>query len=397
MDLRLRRTLIAAAAVLALGGTFLAFRPRSVLVETEQVTRGRFEAVVEEDGRTRVRERYVVSAPVAGRVLRLGLRPGDAVGQGDPVALILAAPSALLSPRARREAEERVGAAEAMLQQAGVLLERAAAQQVQAEADAARVRALHARGAAPLQQLERAELAERTAARDMLAAERRRHAAEHELDQARALLVATEALENGPERREVRAPIAGRVLRVMQESEAMVASGAPLLELGDPTDLEVVVDVLTTESVGIRPGAPVAIERWGGTASLQGRVRRVEPGAFTRVSALGVEEQRVWVVIDLVGPREGWAALGDGFRVDARITVEAIDNAALVPVSALFRRGGGWAVFVVQDGAARERRVEVTRRAARSAMVAEGVAPGETVILFPPSALRDGARVSRVR
>ena len=397
MDLRLRRTLIAAASVLALGGTFLAFRPRSVLVETEQVTRGRFEAVVEEDGRTRVRERYVVSAPVAGRVLRLGLRPGDAVGQGDPVALILAAPSALLSPRARREAEERVGAAEAMLQQAGVLLERAAAQQVQAEADAARVRALQARGAAPLQQLERAELAERTAARDMLAAERRRHAAEHELDQARALLVATEALENGPERREVRAPIAGRVLRVMQESEAMVASGAPLLELGDPTDLEVVVDVLTTESVGIRPGAPVAIERWGGTASLQGRVRRVEPGAFTRVSALGVEEQRVWVVLDPVGPREGWAALGDGFRVDARITVEAIDNAALVPVSALFRRGGGWAVFVVQDGAARERRVEVTRRAARSAMVAEGVAPGETVILFPPSALRDGARVSRAR
>jgi HlyD family secretion protein len=145
------------------------------------------------------------------------------------------------------------------------------------------------------------------------------------------------------------------------------------------------------------PGAPVAIERWGGPAPLQGRVRRVEPGAFTRVSALGVEEQRVWVVIDLVGPRETWAALGDGFRVDARITVEAIEDAVLVPVSALFRRGGGWAVFVVQDGAARERRVEVARRAARSAMVAEGVAPGETVILFPPSALRDGARVSRAR
>jgi HlyD family secretion protein len=344
-----------------------------------------------------VRNRYVVSAPVAGRVLRLSARPGDTVRRDDPVALILAAPSALLSPRARREAEERVGAAEAMLQQAGVLVERAAAHQVQAEADAARVRALHARGAAPLQQLERAELAERTAARDMLAAERRRHAVEHELDQARALLVATEAPENGPEQHEVRAPTAGRVLRVMQESEAVVASGAPLLELADPADLEVVADVLTTEAVGMAPGAPVAIERWGGPAPLQGRVRRVEPGAFTRVSALGVEEQRVWVVIDLVGPRETWAALGDGFRVDARITVEAIEDAVLVPVSALFRRGGGWAVFVVQDGAARERRVEVARRAARSAMVAEGVAPGETVILFPPSALRDGARVSRAR
>lgn len=395
MNRHVRRALVATAVLLAAGGAFLAFRPRPVPVETEMVTRGRFEAVVEEDGRTRVRDRYVVSAPVAGRVLRLGVRPGDTVGQGDPVALILAAPSALLSPRARREAEERVGAAEAMLQQAGVLVERAAAQQVQAEADAGRVRALHARGAAPLQQLERAELAERTAARDMLAAERRRHAAEHELDQARALLATADATENGPERHEVRAPIGGRVLRVLQESEAVVASGTPLLELGDPADLEVVVDVLTTEAVGIRPGAPVAIERWGGSAPLRGRVRLVEPGAFTRVSALGVEEQRVWVVIDLIGPPERRAALGDGFRVDARITVEAIDDAVLVPVSALFRRGAGWAVFVVKDGIARERRVEVARRAARSAMVSGGLTAGETVVLFPPGALRDGRRVSR--
>lgn len=397
MNRHARRALVATAALLAAGGAFLAFRPRPVLVETELVTRGRFEAVVEEDGRTRVRDRYVVSAPVAGRVLRLGVRPGDTVGQGDPVALILPAPSALLSPRARREAEERVGAAEAMLQQAGVLVERAAAQQVQAEADAVRVRALQARGAAPLQQLERAELAERTAARDMLAAEQRRHAAEHELDQARALLVATEAPGNGPEHQEVRAPVAGRVLRVMQESEAVVASGAPLLELGDPTDLEVVVDVLTTEAVGIRAGAPVAIERWGGPASLEGRVRRVEPGAFTRVSALGVEEQRVWVVVDLVSPRERWAALGDGFRVDARITVEAIDDAVLVPVSALFRRGAGWAAYVVQDGVARQRPVEVARRAARTAMVSSGLAAGETVVLFPPSILRNGVRVALTR
>jgi HlyD family secretion protein len=397
MGLRPRHALTAAAVLLALGGTFLAFRPWPALVETEQVTRGRFEAVVEEDGRTRVRERYVVSAPVAGRVLRLAVRPGDVVGRDDPVALILAAPSALLGPRARREAEERVGATEAMLQQAGILVERAAAQQAQADADAARMRALHARGAAPLQQLERAELAERTAARDMLAAERRRHAAEHELDQARALLAATEAPETGPERQEVRAPVAGQVLRVLQESEAVVTAGAPLLEIGDPADLEVVVDILTTEAVGIAPGAPVTIERWGGPAPLQGRVRLVEPGAFTRVSALGVEEQRVWVVIDLLGPREDWAALGDGFRVDARITVEAIEDAVRVPTSALFRRGGGWAVFVVQDGLARERRVAVTRRAARSAMVADGLAPGETAIVFPPSALRDGARVSTAR
>ena len=392
-----RWALVAVVVIAALVSAFLAFRPKPILVETEQVSRGRFEAVVEEDGRTRLRDRYVVSAPLTGRVLRLGVRAGDAVARGDLVAEILAAPSALLSPRARREIEERIGAAEAMLQQAGIMVERAAAQQVQTEADAARIRALHARGAAPLQQLERAELAERTAARDMLAAERRRHAAEHELDQARALLTANHASENGTERRAVRAPVSGRVLRVLQESEAIVASGTPLLELGDPAEIEVVVDVLTSEAVRITPGAQVMIERWGGPAPLQGLVRLVEPGAFTKVSALGVEEQRVWVVIDLTSPYERWAALGDGFRVDARITVEVVEDALLVPVSALFRRAPGWAVFVVQDGIARERQIEIARRSARSAIVSGGLGIGETVILFPPSRLRDGSRVSGIR
>lgn len=392
-----RQALVAAALLLVLIGAIFAFRSKPLLVDTEQTIRARFETFVEEDGRTRVRDRYSVSAPVGGRVLRLSVRAGDTVARGERLAEILAAPSALLSPRARREAEERIGAAEAMLQQASILVERAAAHQAQAEADLARMRALHARGAAPLQQLERTELAERIAARDMLAAERRRHAAEHELDQARALMITNHGLENGPERREVRAPVAGRVLRVLQESEAVVASGAPLLELGDPADLEVVVDVLTPEAVSIAPGSYAAIGRWGGTAPLQGRVRMVEPGAFTRVSALGVEEQRVWVVIDLVGPREAWSALGDGFRVDVRITIEAIDDALIVPVSALLRRGTGWAVFIVKDGIARERQVEVARRSARSAMVSSGLTAGEAVVLFPPSRLIDGSRVSLKR
>lgn len=392
-----RQALVAAALLLVLIGAIFAFRSKPLLVDTEQTIRARFETFVEEDGRTRVRDRYSVSAPVGGRVLRLSVRAGDTVARGERLAEILAAPSALLSPRARREAEERIGAAEAMLQQASILVERAAAHQAQAEADLARMRALHARGAAPLQQLERTELAERIAARDMLAAERRRHAAEHELDQARALMITNHGLENGPERREVRAPVAGRVLRVLQESEAVVASGAPLLELGDPADLEVVVDVLTPEAVSIAPGSYATIGRWGGTAPLQGRVRMVEPGAFTRVSALGVEEQRVWVVIDLVGPREAWSALGDGFRVDVRITIEAIDDALIVPVSALFRRGTGWAVFIVKDGIARERQVEVARRSARSAMVSSGLTAGEAVVLFPPSRLIDGSRVSLKR
>lgn len=391
-----RLALMTLATLLALGAAFLLFRSGPVVVEIEEISRGRFEAVVEEDGRTRVRERYIVSLPVTGRVLRLSARAGDQVAQGDLLAEIMAAPSALLGTRARREVEERVGAAEAMLQQAGVLLERAAAQQAQAEADVARARTLHARATIPLQQLEHAELAERIAARDMLAAERRRHAAEHELDQARALLSSTNVSESSPERHEVRAPVPGSILRVLQESEAVIAAGTPLLELGNPAALEVVVDVLTTEAVGILRGAPVIVDRWGGEAPLQGRVRLVEPGAFTRTSALGVEEQRVWVVIDLVEPQQRWAALGDGFRVDTRITVEVIEDVVLVPVHALFRRGTGWSVFIAQDGVARERPVEISRRSARNAIVANGLEVGESVILFPPSTLRDGSRIQRV-
>ena len=390
-----RRSAIALLLLGLLGGALvLALRPKPLAVELHEITRGRFEAVIEEDGRTRVRERFVVSAPVAGRVLRMGVRPGDMVRQDDSLAMILAAPSALLGPRARLEAEARIGAAEAMLQQAAILVERAAAQQRQAEADAARLRDLHARGAAPVQQLERAELAERTAARDMLAAERRRHAAEHELDQARALLQSVNGSEPARERLELRAPITGRVLRVLQESEAVVGVGAPLLEIADPNDIEIIVDVLTTEAVRINPGAMASLIGWGGDAPLQGQVRLVEPGAFTRISALGVEEQRVWVVIDITSPNRRATALGDGFRVDARIVVAAVEDALLVPVTALFRRGQGWAVFTSQDGIARERAVALEQRGVRHAVVASGLSPGDRVVLFPPSSLREGRRIA---
>lgn len=391
---RARRSALLLAGAAALAGVLaLALRPRPLTVETAPVARGTFVAEVEEDGRTRVRDRYIVSTPVAGRVLRIGVRAGDAVTRDEVVALIQAAPSSLLSARARREAEERVGAAEAMLETAVALVERAAAQRVQAEADAGRTRILHARGATPTQALERAELGVRTAQRDMIAAERRHHAAEHELAQARAVLERADVLGDGPERRPVRSPVEGRVLRVLQESEAVVASGAPLLELGDPTDLEAIVDVLTTEAVGIAPGAEATIEGWGGPP-LQGQVRRVEPGAFTRISALGVEEQRVWVVIDITSPREAWATLGDGFRVDARIVVARIEDAVLVPVGALFRRGEDWAVFVATpEGRAREQRITLDRRGPRQAVVRAGLEAGERVVLYPPSALRDGGRI----
>jgi HlyD family secretion protein len=389
---RIALLLLAAAALAA--ALVLLLRPAPIGVEVAEVTRGPFLAEVEEDGRTRVRDRYIVSTPVAGRVLRIAVRAGDAVVRDEEVASVLAAPAALLSARARREAEERLGAAEAMLETASALVERAAAQREQAATDAVRARALQAHGATPLQALERAELALRTAERDAVAANRRFHAAEHELAQARAVLERADILGDGPERRPIRAPLSGRVLRLLQESEAVVAAGTPLLELGDPSDLEVIVDVLTTEATGILPGAAVAIEGWGGPA-LEGRVRQVEPGAFTKISALGVEEQRVWVVIDLVAPRESWGGLGDGYRVDARIVVARIEDAVLVPVGALFRRGPHWTVFVLgSDGRARERQVIIGRRGPQLAELRQGLLPGERVVVYPPSMLRDGGRAA---
>jgi HlyD family secretion protein len=390
---RLKHALLLAALVALLGGAVAwAFRQKPVEVEVGSVSEGPFRATVEEDGRTRVRERYVVSVPLAGRVLRLGVKAGDAVEANGRVATLLPSLPQLLDPRTRRELEERVGAAEATIEEADVRRERAQAQALQAQADVQRVRTLQQRGVAAIQQLEREELSLRFAERDLRAAELRKHAAEHELNQARALLRRYNEPDAG-EGWEITAPVSGRILRVAQESETVVPAGSPLVEIGNPDDLEAIVDVLTTDAVAIRPGAAVEITHWGGPEDLRGRVRLVEPSAVTKVSALGVEEQRVWVVIDITSPREAWATLGDGYRIDARIVVDEVAKATLVPESALFRRGDGWAAFVVDREVARERPVSVVRRSGRIAAISDGLRPGERVVLFPPSTLSDGARV----
>jgi HlyD family secretion protein len=389
----LKRILVAVALVAVLGGAiYWAFRPKPVLVEIGIVTEDSFRALVEEDGRTRVRDRYVVSTPLAGRLLRLAVKAGDPVEANGRVATLLPSLPQLLDPRTRREFEERVGAAEATIQEVDARRERAQAQFLQAQADVQRVRTLQQKGVAAIQQLEREELSLRFAERDLQAAELRKHAAEHELDQARVMLRRYDQPELG-EGWEITAPVSGRILRVAQESDTAVPAGALLVEIGDPADLEVIVDVLTTDAVAISPGAPVEITRWGGPRHLQGRVRLVEPSAFTKVSALGVEEQRVWVVIDITSPREEWMTLGDGYRVDARITVDEIPKVTLVPASAIFRRGDGWAAFVVDDGVAQARTVMVAHRSGQVAALSGGLRPGERVVLYPPTALSDGASV----
>ena len=275
-------------------------------------------------------------------------------------------------------------------------VERARAALEKSRADMERARKLAAKGFVSASQLEQAELEAKISARELEAARYASHAAAHDVAVARAALLQVHggaAGKTSARRWEVRTPVAGQVLKVIQESEAAIAVGAPLLEIGQPADLEVVVDVLSSDAVQIRPGAPVRIERWGRTEPLDGRVRRVEPAAFTKISALGVEEQRVNVVIDLISPAGKWQSLGDGYRVDARIVVARLDNAVKVPVSALFREGEQWAVFTVVDGRAAKRVVQLARRGGLEAVASKGLAPGEKTIVHPGDTVRDGSRV----
>jgi HlyD family secretion protein len=391
--LQRRHLIIASLLALALLAAYWLLRPRPILVEVAPVTEQPFTMIVEEDGRTRVRDRFVVSAPLAGRVPRSTLRAGDVVKAGQSLATITPYIAPLLDPRVQEELKERVGAAEAALEEAKALHERAKVILARASTDLERTKQLRARDVAPPAQLERDTFTFQAAERDVAAAELRHHAAEHALEQARTALKRSGETGEGAERFPVSSPIDGRVLKVIQESESVISLGAPLLELGDPADLEVIVDLLTTDAALVREGAKVALERWGGATPLVGRVRRVEPSGFTKVSALGVEEQRVWVVIDIVSPREAWTTLGDGYRVDVKINVDEMETATVVPIGALFRRGDAWQAFLVDRGLARLRTVKILRRSGRLAAVAEGLRPGETVIVYPSQALKDGSAI----
>jgi HlyD family secretion protein len=388
----LGRAVFVALLLVAVAAIAWSLMPGPVPVETAAVTTGRFVASVDEDGKTRIRERYIVAAPLAGRLTRIRLKSGDQVAAGDTVAAILPSPAPLLDPRSRREAEERLGAAEAALDRAKTTVERAKAQNDQTGIELARTKTLVERGAATNQALERADLAARVTDRDLRAAEFQYHVAEHDLNQARALLARySEPAGAAPEAWTVTAPVSGLVLKVAQESETILAAGAPILEIGDSRNLEIVVDVLSKDAVEIRAGAPVVIENWGGSGALAGYVRRVEPAAFTKISTLGVEEQRVNVLVDFAAPPP--AGLGDGYQVDARITVFTKDDATVVPAGALFRRGASWNVFAVQDGQAQVRQVTLLRRYGRAAAVSAGLRPGEQVIVYPSDRVADGVRV----
>jgi len=379
---------VALAVVLLLA---LLLRPSPVPVETAEATRGPLETTVDSEGVTRVRDRYEVAAPVSGRLQRVALEEGDAVAADLVVARITPAP---LDPQATAQARARVAVAEAALGEARTRVMQTGEAFAQADRTAGRWEAVAPAGGVSVDRREEFQLQRLSAAREHEAARDRERAAAAEVASARAALVDVDPdRASGRAAVQVRAPGAGRVLRVHERSDRVVAAGTPLLEVGDASALEVVVDVLSTEAVRIVPGARVRLVEWGGEADLEARVRLVEPAGFTKVSALGVEEQRVNVVADLLSPPTG---MGDGYRVEARVVVWRGEDVLRVPVTALFRDGDEWRVFVVEGRRARLREVALGHRGAGSAEVTAGIEPGERVVLFPSDRLRDGARV-RVR
>jgi len=398
-----RLTLLAVLLVAA--ALVYAFWPQPVLVDVGQVARTPLQITVDEEGRTRVRQEYVISAPVAGRLLRVEVNPGDAVeGQATEVARLLPGEPAFLDLRAESQARADLQSAQAALSLAQAELRRVEAEAGFAATELERARTLMDRGVISLAHLERIALAKASADAHRQTARAAVRVREAEVENVRARLLGpagtgeSAGRDDAPRTVAIRAPVGGVVLQVLQQSEAMVVAGTPILVVGDPlSDLEVVAELLSTDAVQVRPGHRAIIENWGGEVPLSGVVERVEPFGFTKVSALGVEEQRVNVVIRILEPPAARPGLGHGFRVVARIVVWSADDVLTVPASALFREGRGWAVFEIVDGRARRRAIEVGRNDGMRAQLLdeEGtLARGTAVVLYPSDRIADGSRVA---
>lgn len=391
-----RRWLIGGLAVAALAAVlWAAYRPRPLVVETATVAEGRFEQVIEEDGRLRLQQRYTVTAPTAAQLQRPTLKVGDAVQAGDVVAVLAPSAPSMIDARTRGVLQERVGSADAALAAAVANVKRLQAALAQATLEAERADQLAKDNFIAPSARDQARLAREAAQQALRAGQAQQAAADHALGEARAALQRAQpgsgAVAQGLWT--LTSPVTGRVLKLHKESAEPVTAGQPLLEIGDTGALEAVVDVLSGDAPRIPPGAVVQLATGRAQSPLAGTVARIEPQAFTKVSALGIEEQRVNVVVALDAKAEDLQRLGDGFRVDARITLSAQDGALLVPSAALVRLGDGWQVFVVEGGKARARTVTFKDRHADSAWVQDGLKAGEKVILYPGSAMVDGQPV----
>jgi HlyD family secretion protein len=372
-----------------------ALKPVPVPVDMAAIQRGTLEVTVDDDGETRVKEVFAVSAPVSGQMLRIDSKVGDEVVAGETVLAVMqpTAPE-FLDARSRRQAEAEVKAAEAALALAEAERAKAKAELEFARAEYERARELARKGNISGSARDRAEMEanSRQAALETAAANVRVRT--FALETAKARLIEPEMVTEGGGV-QIRAPVSGRVLRLLQESEQVVQAGTPLIEIGDPTDIEIKTDLLSSEAVKVSEGDEVIVTGWGGPGNLAGRVRRVEPSGFTKVSALGIEEQRVNVIIDFAGDAAARKGLAHGYRVDAKVVIWRGTDILTVPLGALFRDGSDWAVFKVEDGDARLTRVKIGRDGAFDAEVLEGLKEGDAVILHPSDRIHDGVGVER--
>lgn len=378
-------------SAMAIGGLLaVALWPRPTIVEFATVARGPLVVTVDEEGVTRVRERFVVSSPVAGRVLRIELQPGDRVKRGQLVAQLRAEAAPLLDERTRAEAQAAIESTKAALGRARAEEQRARAAVVQRQRELSRVRELADSRVVSAQELDSHEAELKMAEESLNGAIFAVQAAAFDLQRAQTRLFPTNT-EAGGRLVTIGAPVSGVVLKRVRESEAIVPAGEPLLEIGDPTRLEIVSDLLSTDVVRVKPGSRAIVEQWGGDGELNAIVRRVEPAAFTKISALGVEEQRVNVILDFVDP--ACAEVGDAYRVEVRIVLWEARDVLKVPTTALFREGQQWAAYRVADGRARRTTISIARHTGQEAEITTGLAAGDRVIVHPSDTLKDGARV----
>ena len=387
---RSRRRIVIGAGLTALAAALLwyLFAPDPVTTELTRVTQGPLQVTVNNQGQVRVHDKYIVAAPVAAELKRIDLHDGDTIRRGDLVAMLSPLP---MDARQRQEALARLDAAKALAREAGLRAERAGTEMQFAASERARVDRLVSKDFISPQAAEKAIAAEKTSRAEWDAARSRQQAAMADIRAAEAALFATDNSGDGRKRQlRLESPVDGNVLKVHERSERTVNAGAPLVTIGDPSRYEIVVDVLSTDAVKVKPGDLMLLEGWGGGKVLRARVRIVEPVAFTKVSALGVEEQRVNVIADPVDPL---GPLGDGYRIEARIVIWAQDNVAKVAGSSLFRVGDAWHVFAVENGRAREREIKVGQRNQDEAQILSGLDVGTNVVRFPGNQIAEGVRV----
>jgi HlyD family secretion protein len=394
MAVRATRFIVWGVALLIVAALVYALQPQPLEADFVTIDTGPLRVTLDEEGETRVRDRFMVSAPLAGRVLRIELEPGDPVTANETIlATFLPVDPTLLDARTRAEIEARVRAAESAVGRAEVERDRAQTESEFADSDLERYQHLDASELISKEQLDAVRLRARTAAETPRSADFAVSNARYELEVAQASLLQAQGGGSGGQTITLRSPIAGVVLQRLRASEAIVPPGEPLMEIADPAQLEIVSDYLSTDAVRIRRGQSVLIEQWGGDRTLAGRVRRVESFGFTKISALGVEEQRVNVVIDFEDVREAWEALGDGYRVEVRVVTWDEGDVLKVPTSSLFRDGDVWAVYAVTLNTATLTQVEIGQRNGLEAQIVSGLSAGDQVIAYPSDAIADGVEV----